>query len=171
MRSSSPCFHRLVGAAVLACATFDATATTIPLSRRIISDSTLPPAGSRLTLSALVARGWTSGAGKERRRDARSGEVAREWDSAPFAASPLRWTTLEGTRPARPANRSRERSARLEKVGGESGIRTHGRVSPTHAFQACSFNHSDISPFSINELRTVRKALSQNCDTSPNVLR
>ncbi len=32
------------------------------------------------------------------------------------------------------------------KIGGESGIRTHGRVSPTHAFQACSFNHSDISP-------------------------
>ena len=31
-------------------------------------------------------------------------------------------------------------------TGGESGIRTHGRVSPTHAFQACSFNHSDISP-------------------------
>ena len=30
--------------------------------------------------------------------------------------------------------------------GGESGIRTHGRVSPTHAFQACSFNRSDISP-------------------------
>jgi hypothetical protein len=37
---------------------------------------------------------------------------------------------------------------RLVRVGygGESGIRTHGRVSPTHAFQACSFNHSDISP-------------------------
>jgi hypothetical protein len=32
------------------------------------------------------------------------------------------------------------------EIGGESGIRTHGRVSPTHAFQACSFNHSDISP-------------------------
>ena len=30
--------------------------------------------------------------------------------------------------------------------GGESGIRTHGRVTPTHAFQACSFNRSDISP-------------------------
>src|SRR5215204_3003773 len=29
---------------------------------------------------------------------------------------------------------------------GESGIRTHGGVSPTHAFQACSLNHSDISP-------------------------
>src|SRR5688572_26026038 len=35
--------------------------------------------------------------------------------------------------------------------GGESGIRTHGRVSPTHAFQACSFNHSDISPFKWNQ--------------------
>ena len=33
-----------------------------------------------------------------------------------------------------------------EWSGGESGIRTHGRVSPTHAFQACSFNRSDISP-------------------------
>jgi hypothetical protein len=32
------------------------------------------------------------------------------------------------------------------RVGGERGIRTLGRVSPTHAFQACSFNHSDISP-------------------------
>src|SRR3954463_6930703 len=35
----------------------------------------------------------------------------------------------------------------LSGTGGESGIRTHGRVSPTHAFQACSFNHSDISPY------------------------
>src|SRR4026209_1624258 len=34
----------------------------------------------------------------------------------------------------------------LRLCGGESGIRTHGRVSPTHAFQACSLNHSDISP-------------------------
>src|SRR2546428_9081666 len=30
--------------------------------------------------------------------------------------------------------------------GGEGGIRTHGEVSPTHAFQACSFSHSDTSP-------------------------
>ena len=37
--------------------------------------------------------------------------------------------------------------------GGERGIRTLGRVSPTHAFQACSFNHSDISPFRINHLQ------------------
>ena len=38
------------------------------------------------------------------------------------------------------------RSGLTRRIGGESGIRTHGRVSPTHAFQACSFNHSDISP-------------------------
>src|SRR5688572_17973394 len=44
---------------------------------------------------------------------------------------------------------------RSEKGFGESGIRTHGRVSPTHAFQACSFNHSDISPLRVNDLRTV----------------
>ncbi len=30
--------------------------------------------------------------------------------------------------------------------GGESGIRTHGTLSGTHAFQACAFNHSAISP-------------------------
>src|SRR5579884_1505759 len=30
--------------------------------------------------------------------------------------------------------------------GGERGIRTHDRVSPIHAFQACAFNHSAISP-------------------------
>src|SRR3954471_20412449 len=41
-----------------------------------------------------------------------------------------------------------------ELIGGESGIRTHGRVSPTHAFQACSFNHSDISPCLSNQLFT-----------------
>src|SRR3989338_7077405 len=32
------------------------------------------------------------------------------------------------------------------KGGGEGGIRTHGEVSPTHAFQACSLSHSDTSP-------------------------
>src|SRR4051812_11169673 len=51
--------------------------------------------------------------------------------------------SLATPRLTQPATRS---SARLAKAGGESGIRTHGRVSSTHAFQACSFNHSDISP-------------------------
>src|SRR6202158_457684 len=31
-------------------------------------------------------------------------------------------------------------------AGGESGILTHVRVSPKHAFQACAFSHSAISP-------------------------
>ena len=31
--------------------------------------------------------------------------------------------------------------------GGGSGIRTHGTVSRTHAFQACALSHSAISPF------------------------
>ncbi len=30
---------------------------------------------------------------------------------------------------------------------GDEGIRTLDRVSPIHTFQACSFNHSDTSPF------------------------
>ena len=36
----------------------------------------------------------------------------------------------------------------LDKLltGGESGIRTHGTVSRTHAFQACALSHSAISP-------------------------
>ena len=34
----------------------------------------------------------------------------------------------------------------VDKAGGESGIRTHVRVSPKHAFQACAFSHSAISP-------------------------
>src|SRR5438552_12148236 len=32
------------------------------------------------------------------------------------------------------------------KYGGESGIRTHDTVSRIHAFQACAFSHSAISP-------------------------
>ena len=34
----------------------------------------------------------------------------------------------------------------VSMAGGEGGIRTHVRVSPKHAFQACAFNHSATSP-------------------------
>ena len=37
-------------------------------------------------------------------------------------------------------------TSRVVIYGGEGGIRTHGRISPTHAFQACSLNRSDTSP-------------------------
>src|SRR5687767_1369268 len=54
------------------------------------------------------------------------------------------------------------------EIGGEKGIRTLGTVSRTHAFQACSFNHSDISPSlesttcerSPTDYRTRRRALA-----------
>jgi len=39
------------------------------------------------------------------------------------------------------------------------------------AFQACSFNHSDISPYRINDLRTPISAQNANCVRPPNVLR
>src|SRR6266404_6403431 len=54
------------------------------------------------------------------------------------------------------------RISRKSEIGGERGIRTLGRVSPTHAFQACSIDHSDISPFRINELRPVLNSVAQN---------
>jgi hypothetical protein len=56
-------------------------------------------------------------------------------------------------------------------IGGESGIRTHGRVSPTHAFQACAIDHSAISPFRINNLRSRLNWVNANCVTPPNVAR
>ena len=45
-----------------------------------------------------------------------------------------------------PASDARVRAGADAADGGESGIRTHGRVSPTHAFQACAIDHSAISP-------------------------
>src|SRR6266513_1179187 len=36
--------------------------------------------------------------------------------------------------------------AGFNKSGGESGIRTHVTLSSKHAFQACAFSHSAISP-------------------------
>ena len=57
-------------------------------------------------------------------------------------------------------------------IGGESGIRTHGRVSPTHAFQACAFNHSAISPsLESYTCRGPSSGRNANCDTSPNLHR
>jgi hypothetical protein len=40
-----------------------------------------------------------------------------------------------------------------DKYGGESGIRTHVTLSSKHAFQACAFSHSAISPAEIWEGR------------------
>ena len=63
------------------------------------------------------------------------------------------------------ANRKTTRAATdgasATEGGGESGIRTHGRVSPTHAFQACSFNHSDISPIEWNQQFIANRSFSR----------
>src|SRR5690242_9312295 len=46
------------------------------------------------------------------------------------------------------SSQAKSRASRGTRIGdgGESGIRTHVRVSPKHAFQACAFSHSAISP-------------------------
>jgi hypothetical protein len=44
-------------------------------------------------------------------------------------------------------------------TGGERGIRTLDRVSPIHAFQACAFNHSAISP--VNDARDAEEGLQR----------
>src|SRR6185437_10953972 len=44
------------------------------------------------------------------------------------------------------ANKFTRRFRGFGQGGGESGIRTHGTVSRTHAFQACALSHSAISP-------------------------
>ena len=50
------------------------------------------------------------------------------------------------------------------KHGGESGIRTHVTLSSKHAFQACAFSHSAISParqlLRERKMRTHREKLS-----------
>src|SRR5215212_120056 len=67
-------------------------------------------------------------------------EWRRGWDSNPRTGCPV-----NGFRD-RPIQPLWHLSGSIYIDGGESGIRTHGRVSPTHAFQACSLSHSDISP-------------------------
>jgi hypothetical protein len=42
--------------------------------------------------------------------------------------------------------KSSKNANKITVHGGESGIRTHGTVSRTHAFQACALSHSAISP-------------------------
>src|SRR6266851_3526815 len=65
------------------------------------------------------------------------------------------------------------------RSGGEGGIRTHGRISSTHAFQACSLNRSDTSPcFVANDFinlaetacrRTAPAGMARFADTAPHL--
>ena len=49
--------------------------------------------------------------------------------------------------------------------GGESGIRTHGTVSRTHAFQACALSHSAISPDALSW--RAKAIFASKCDSTP----
>jgi hypothetical protein len=60
------------------------------------------------------------------------------------------WTILDGIQDAGLAvSRGSERPDTWENHGGEGGIRTHGTVSRTLAFEASTFNRSVTSPQSL----------------------
>ncbi len=59
--------------------------------------------------------------------------------------------------PPRGGSSTRSFGAPSTAVGGEGGIRTRGTVTRTHAFQACSFGHSDTSPRGLPQF-TVRSS-------------
>ena len=46
----------------------------------------------------------------------------------------------------------------LIRIGGESGIRTHGRLAPTAVFKTAALNHSAISPIFLHGRRALRAA-------------
>ena len=68
-----------------------------------------------------------------------------------YGADPTNYSLLEDFDPAvadcRLQGTAISPSSTESLTGGERGIRTPDRVSPIHAFQACSLNHSDISPY------------------------
>ena len=47
--------------------------------------------------------------------------------------------------------------------GGESGIRTHGTLSRTHAFQACALSRSAISPSGWRKIAAIPQDATRLC--------
>ena len=62
-----------------------------------------------------------------------------------FASSVLEANAAPDTKIAFKAT-AVDRACVRQRRGGESGIRTHETLTSLHAFQACAFNHSAISP-------------------------
>jgi hypothetical protein len=54
-----------------------------------------------------------------------------------------------------------------QKTGGESGIRTHVTLSSKHAFQACAFSHSAISPTPCEAIVLILAVLLTNRELRP----
>jgi hypothetical protein len=69
-------------------------------------------------------------------------------EDLPFDITHKRWPTRKPTVSAKReySGMGLETFGNWRPPGGESGIRTHGTVSRTHAFQACALSHSAISP-------------------------
>ncbi len=61
------------------------------------------------------------------------------------SAASMRWGCCWGYKWLKKKKRPEIKALSL-RGGGQRGIRTLGRVSPTHAFQACTFNHSVTCP-------------------------
>src|ERR1019366_3036265 len=59
----------------------------------------------------------------------------------------------------------------IKETGGESGIRTHVTLSSKHAFQACAFSHSAISPAPRAAIVLILAVLrtARDLDPSPSV--
>ena len=57
------------------------------------------------------------------------------------------------------------------RIEAAFGVQSHVAEERTeqHAFQACSIDHSDISPFKINNLQSCLKGNISDCDKSSNV--
>ena len=92
--------------------------------------------------------------------------------SSAYAAPPIRSRTLRAARFVPSADLSEPAGTFWDEkhayeTGGEGGIRTHVRVSPKHAFQACAFSHSATSPLGNPEeglrLKTREQVLSAGC--------
>ena len=83
------------------------------------------------------AQGTAAGCSKGVRCEARGSERG--------GVAELRRTSERPSNEA-PSGDTADRPFSATCENGEGGIRTHGRCYPTHAFQACSFSHSDTSP-------------------------
>ncbi len=62
-----------------------------------------------------------------------------------FASSTGHWANLFGSHPVSQTQKNNPTGCIYES-GGEDRIRTCESLATLHAFQACSFNHSDTSP-------------------------
>jgi hypothetical protein len=122
--------------------------TTFPAPQQFVRAFELPNPRSAQCNDVRALRYYITG-----KRNGTWFRIAKAWLEF-FAGLPGRsWERIGGgTSPASCAcsalrrGRLRLSLRLLTKPGGQGGIRTLGNISATHAFQACSFDHSDTCP-------------------------